>query len=196
MSDLSRREIVDLIVACGGTVETTNEYDDDSLEVWSVCFGYRSNVASFDFAYLNIFSELEWLIAKLHPEVTDDAVMRLQGLVDLQHLELDSTPITNRSIIHLVEVTEKVTYLDVSDTQIGDDGIRSLLKWRSLEYVDVSRTRVTTRGVCALAELPQLDTLRFHGNELNTRDIEDIRNAFGTRLGDVRIRGEILGLRC
>ena len=179
---MTRREVIELILKHGGKVEDNASFGEADDSVWSVYFGHRADVSSIDLACLNMLSDLEWLIVKLQPGVTDSVIRRLAGLSRLEHIELDSTSISDATIDHMIGMTQRVKYLDVSDTQISDTGLDTLEKWAGLEYLDVSRTKVTAKGICRLHNLPRIATVAFHGNGIDSREIEDIRRVFGSRI--------------
>ena len=79
-------------------------------------------------------------------EVTDDTVAILKDCVNLTHVQLTSTKVTDAGLAHFKDNTA-CTELDLHNTLIGDDGLKLVAKWPNLTRLNVSDTRVTAAGV-------------------------------------------------
>ena len=58
-------------------------------------------------------------------KVTDDGLVHLKGLTNLQFLSLSRTKVTDAGLVHLKGLT-KLQYLHLSDTKVTDEGVKKL----------------------------------------------------------------------
>ena len=82
----------------------------------------------------------------------------------LENLGLESTGITGEGIQSLVSKSNwpHLKRLDVSDNEIGDEGLEILVcgKWNLLEYLSIRRLDITNKGIEALTKKPEWPNLR------------------------------------
>ncbi len=83
-----------------------------------------------------------------NPAVTDAGLVHLQGLADLQSLDLRNCRVTDAGLAHILGCP-RLVYLDLSGTQLSDAGLALLVKNKRYSFTGVSKTRVTPEGVRA-----------------------------------------------
>jgi hypothetical protein len=91
--------------------------------------------------------------------VTDDGLLPLSGMPELEHLHLGRTRLNGRGLVCLAGL-QRLRILSVEDTDVDDAAVRHLVALRALRRLALSGTRVTTWGLAELsAGLPALDEL-------------------------------------
>ncbi len=90
----------------------------------------------------------------------DDDLRGLMAFVDLDHLDLSGTQITD-ALLPIVGRLRRITLLSLAETAITDPGLMHLSKLRRVRCVVLQRTRVTDEGVGHLQKaLPQCRIVR------------------------------------
>ena len=83
-------------------------------------------VADITLETLNVLPTLEQLALRNTP-VTDDGIIKVQGLTHLEVLELSQTQITDKGVAQLQRFP-RLRKLDLSGTQVSDEAMRHLTK--------------------------------------------------------------------
>ena len=60
----------------------------------------------------------------------------------------------------------RLKYLDLSETNVTDAAVRSLIELASLQELDLSRTEITDAAAPLLAKMSQLKTLRLNSTKV------------------------------
>jgi len=84
--------------------------------------------------------------------VTDKGMPALAGLKNLQHLELEDTPVNNASLATISQ-RAALEYLGLAQTRLDDDAIADLVKLKQLKQLkrlDVRLTGIMPDGIKAL----------------------------------------------
>ena len=89
--------------------------------------------------------------------ITDEGLQNLEGLSQLQLLQLGKTQITDAGLEHLEKLSHLST-LVCNDTAITDAGLKHLKGLSQLHYIELWNTNVTDDGLDDLLRaLPNLD---------------------------------------
>ncbi len=91
---------------------------------------------------------------------------------NLKYLDLRGTKISDRSLEHLVALP--ISYIDVTDTSIGDEGLRTLSRIKTLTNLNVSKTNVTAAGLRQILLRSHIGTLVLENNQLTLSDANKI----------------------
>lgn len=97
--------------------------------------------------------------------IGDRGLARLRSLQGLEALSLPGTQITDEGLHHLMGLPN-LTYLDLSDTIIGDAGLRVLSGLKALTALDLEGTQIHDAGLVHLGELPALTQLFLGGTAI------------------------------
>lgn len=110
--------------------------------------------------------EFVWLS---HTGITDRGLPHLAALSQLKRLKLAGTRVTDKGVacLNLSSLKE----LDLSETDITDNALKSLAASKSLEFIDLSKTEITGKGLALLAGMPNLKTLWLDGTTITNADL-------------------------
>ena len=92
-------------------------------------------------------------------------VALLQGMIQLEDLDLYGTPISDTGLVSLKGLT-RLRRLDLGRTGITDAGLTHLASLRSLEELNISETRVTDAGLAHLGHLPSVKELGLYDTQV------------------------------
>ncbi|MBX9667752.1 MAG: protein kinase [Candidatus Obscuribacterales bacterium] len=87
---------------------------------------------------------------------------------NLKYLDLKGTKISDKSLEHLVALP--ISYIDVTDTSVGDEGLRTLSKIKTLTNLNVSKTNVTAAGLRQILLRSHIGILVLENNQLTLSD--------------------------
>ena len=108
-------------------------------------------------------------------KITDEGLVHLKGLTNLQWLSLTDTQITDAGLVHLKDLTNLTTlYLP---KQITDAGLVHLKGLTNLEELDLSGTQITDAGLVHLKGFTNLQTLLIAGTEVTDAGIAELQKA-------------------
>ena len=106
-----------------------------------------------------------------------DAYPHLKELKSLTTLEMNHIRVANEHLQLLTNLTE-VKNLDLSSTQISDDGLAHLKAFKSLEALALrANKKITNKGIPALTQLTTLKTLNVRSTKINAAGFEEIKKA-------------------
>jgi len=88
-------------------------------------------------------------------------VSHLRQFPHLRSLRLSGTGMTETAFSRFDSVGTNLEMLDLSRTQLGDDGVQHLRHLHELKTLHLAGTRVTDEGLRHLAELPSLEVLNL-----------------------------------
>lgn len=117
--------------------------------------------------------------------LTDQELKIVDGLPDLEVLDLRGAPITDEALVHLENLPKlRELYLggsvitDVEQTlfrtTITDAAIPHLAKLKTLRVLSLARTGVTDAGIAPLAELPNLEDLFLVDVQVTDDAVDDL----------------------
>ncbi|MBH1988721.1 MAG: hypothetical protein I8H75_03140 [Myxococcaceae bacterium] len=160
----------------------------DALYQWnSAPFASKASLKELHFSYLRLNSEKLSIIAAAMPQFTELTVLNLPGSAvtpevadvlfpglshTIQHLDLSqTTPQDCHSYAHLIDLSRRapnITTLDLSYSDIGDDGVANLVfaiqegRLDNITKLLLTRAGITEKGATLLATaLPRLSKLDF-----------------------------------
>jgi RNA polymerase sigma factor (sigma-70 family) len=125
-------------------------------------------------------------------KITDRGLVSLKPLAKgkLQHLQIDSTSVTDDGLDHLKGLTELRT-LVLGQTQIDDNGLTRLSGMTHLADLGLYNSRVTDAGLAQLKSLSgTLRTLSLGGTKVTDAGLKEInafRNLWGLYLDNTNI---------
>lgn len=98
-------------------------------------------------------------------QITDAGLVRLQGMTQLQWLELQYTQVTDAGLVHLERLT-RLSCLNLYGTHITDDGLVHLRGLAQLQSLGLGGTQVTDAGLAHLRGLTRLVILYLHNTQV------------------------------
>src|SRR5213596_808005 len=114
-------------------------------------------------AFLNTLLSLEKLHFSLHfltnVNIQDKGLARLDSLTQLKELRLAQSKVTGSSLAPFVNLRS----LDLSYSQVNDEGLQSLEGMKNLQRLLLQDTLVTDAGLRHLKDLTRLEELDVHG---------------------------------
>lgn len=122
-------------------------------------------------------SQLEHLALARCNQITDESVLTLGDLRGLIELNLNSTRITGNGLMRLSG--EHLQKLSLVDTQITDEGMKEVGRFKQLRTLDLGSAKMTDEGFKELVRLPALQ-------ELNLGDCEKITNEGLKEAGNIK----------
>lgn len=124
--------------------------------------------------YLSQLRQLSNLGIELNTNITDEGVRQLANLNKLRRLSLRGCErISNKSTPYLIGLPN-LTILDISGTDISDDGMKEICKIQSLQRLYIQKTKITDSSYHLLHNLINLKYVDI-AESLSFRD--DFRNS-------------------
>ena len=117
---------------------------------------------------------LEWV--RSYTEVTDDRLVHLKELTELESLGLNFTRITDAGLVHLKGLTE-LKELDLEGTRVSDAGLEHLQGLNGLENLNLGRTQVTDAGLVHLKNQVHLEWLWLQGTGVTDAGVDELQQA-------------------
>ena len=117
--------------------------------------------------------------------VFDHAIEKIAPLKQLRSLQLKSTRVTGA---HL-DAFELLERLDLTQTDVNDEGLASIARLPRLKTLRLRSTRVTDSGLAALARLPGLVELDLADLELSDEGVAHLAGLDGLRTLNLRGAG-------
>jgi hypothetical protein len=105
---------------------------------------------------------------------TDAGLEHLQGLTQLQTLDLSHAPVTDAGLEHLKGLTQ-LRVLCLSGTRVTDAGLEHLKGLTQLQRLYLSRTRVTDAGLEYLKGLTQLQRLDLTWTRVTEAGVAELK---------------------
>ena len=159
--------------------------------MWNpVCCGTLGNADDSDLiAALAGIESLESLHLSRHfvsvfkgIRVFDHAIEKMVPLKNLRSLQLMSTRVTGA---HL-DAFEKLEQLDLTQTDVNDEGLASIARLPRLKTLRLRSTRVTDSGLAALSRLAGLVELDLADLELSDEGVAHLAGLGGLRILNLR----------
>lgn len=94
---------------------------------------------------------------------------------DVVGVSLHGGEITAEWLVH-IEPLGELRAIDLIWTQIGDDGVRYLARFKSVTHLALLDDSITTAGLTSLAELPSLRSLNFSGDRFGDAEMVVVGN--------------------
>ena len=87
-----------------------------------------------------------------------------------------SKNISSDRIEALLGAKEHITWLDLNDTDLDDDGLKSIGLLNNLTKLNINRTKITDAGLDAVADLERLMVLNLYGTAITDDGLEKLSN--------------------
>jgi Leucine Rich Repeat (LRR) protein len=104
-------------------------------------------------------------VSGANSEITDAGLVHLQGLTELQELDLSGTQVTDAGLVHL-EGLIQLESLDLLGTQVTDAGLVHLRGLTRIKSLNLGNTRVTDAGLIHVHGLVQLQGVYIVGTQV------------------------------
>jgi len=85
-----------------------------------------------------------------------------------------SKNISNERLEALLGAKNHITWLDLSDTDLSDDGLKAIGQLSNLTKLNVNRTKITDAGIDAISNLERLITLNLYGTSISDQGLEKL----------------------
>ena len=116
------------------------------------------------------------LVTVGNSEMSDAGLEHLEGLTQLQRLDLGGSKITDAGLQHLKGLLQ-VKSLDLSDTKVTDAGLDCLRGLSRLESLNLGRAYITDAGLKNLKGLKQLGMLLLRWTQVTDAGIAKLQQA-------------------
>jgi len=112
--------------------------------------------------------------------ISDDDLVILGKIDSVEMIDLSDSEVTNEGLRHLRKLPN-LSYLELSNTKISDAGLEHLAGLSSLELLFLSGTRISDAGLKCLSEMPKLFSLWLDDTDISDAGLEHFK-------GESRIR--------
>jgi hypothetical protein len=150
----SERRAVQWVYSVGGFVNDTKRLDQ-LAEPWAVRSVYLHRDHCGD-------------------KVNDAGLAELEGLPDLDTLNLGGARINGSGVVHL-RASKKLKWLSLECTQVDDAGVANLAGFSDLIYLNFLSTPVTDASVDVLLNLPHLEMVVVSGTKMTEAGVTRLR---------------------
>jgi len=103
-------------------------------------------------------------------KIFEKDVRAISALKEIREVGLHDKTVTDATIADLGNA--QLRRLDLSRTEITDEGLRRLASMEGLEYLDVSDTKITDSGLDVLTRMSRLTELRLRSTQITDRGIK------------------------
>ncbi len=103
-----------------------------------------------------------WFLSGRAKPITDDQLSHISGMYSLRKLDLSETKVGDAGMRHLMELN-RLNDLRLSGTRVTDSGLKMIGRLDSLEALELADTQITDAGLEHLADLVILDHLDLRG---------------------------------
>jgi len=97
------------------------------------------------------------------------------NLLQVASINVQKT-LTDADVKELGSVGDKITWLDLGGTQVGDDALASIGEMKLLTKLHLEKTQVTDEGLKNLADLEYLEYLNLYATEITDAGLEHIKD--------------------
>ena len=143
--------------------------------LWSLCIQYVP-ITDDALAGLAQLMNLESVNLGSLKRVGDRTVVALERLPHLREVNLARTGVSNAGLQHLNRGLES---LNLFETQVTDDGMKSLEPLKKLKHLDLTGTQISDKGLAHLARLPELESVYLGGTAVTKAGIAEFLKARG-----------------
>ncbi|HEX7450063.1 MAG TPA: HEAT repeat domain-containing protein [Pirellulales bacterium] len=171
-------ELFQRVAAAGGAVKSLIVRKDSRERLRAASPPQESPntyvVTDEDLIHLRELHNLEFLDVSDWP-ITDAGVAHLAGLTHLKSLQLWQTKTTSAGLVHLANLTE-LRWLSLRGCAITDEGLRHLRQLDQLESLGLHSTQVTDAGMRELAGLTRLKHLGIGGTSVTDEGLAQLKH--------------------
>lgn len=108
-------------------------------------------------------------------KVIDASLMHLQGLTDLQRVDLSRTRITDAGLAHLTNLAN-LQQLDLAGTKVTGAGFAHLTRLKKLSRMELQSSSVNDSGLAHLTALPNLRYLFLNGTAVTDAGLQHLKS--------------------
>ena len=108
--------------------------------------------------------------------ITDDDLVHLQKLPDLEAIYLRKCKVTDKGLEKLAGLT-KMKYLFLNQNPVTDKGLEQLKGMTKLETLSLSGTQVTDTGLAQLKDLGELRVLEIKDTKVTDAGVAELKKA-------------------
>jgi hypothetical protein len=126
------------------------------------------------------------------PRFSDDDLMHVAALYDLQELNLQSSNITDAGLPKLAGL-KKLRTLYLSNTHVTDKGLRSVASLSGLEELTLAYCNIADNGIISLQQLPSLKLLNLNYTNVGDVGVDalcSMKSLTDLLIGDTKITTE------
>ncbi len=87
-----------------------------------------------------------------------------------------SKNISNERLQALLGAKDHITWLDLNDSDLDDDGLKSISQLSNLTKLNINRTKITDAGLDAIMDLEQLMVLNLYGTAISDKGLEKLES--------------------
>jgi len=109
-------------------------------------------------------------------EVTDDDLVNVKCLPNLQVLLLDGTQTSDAGLARLKDL-DKLAVLGLAATQITDRGVAQLKSFSDLQWIDLFDTQITDTGLMYVEGLKNLEYIDLGNTEVTDEGVKRLQEA-------------------
>ena len=149
--------------------------DNLFMNVMRVYFQDNSEVTDAGLEYLEGLTQLQSLNLS-DTKVTDTGLEHLKGLTQLQKLWLHDTKVSDAGLEYLKGLTQ-LQSLNLSDTNVSDTGLEHLKGLTRLLYLGLNNTKVSDAGLEHLKGLSQLQGLSLDSTQVSDAGVKKLQQA-------------------
>ncbi len=142
---------------------------------------FRTAVTEEDLVRLHELPQIEMLLLQNTP-LTDAGLAHLKGLTNLRILMINDTQVTDSGLVHLKGMS-KLTILSLDQTHVTDAGLEHLKDLTNLGSLSLDSTQVTDVGVAHLKGMTGLKSLMIVDAKVPPAALAKLRRALpGVRI--------------
>ncbi len=117
-------------------------------------------------------------IERLDDTISGDRVVLLRGLPNLRHVRLQD--VTDDDLLYLADL-EQLERLDLSDTTVTDAGLQHVARMKNLRSLVLVNTAITDQGLGLLRELSTLESLDVSGTAVTDAGLRQLTSLLALR---------------
>lgn len=161
--------------AVTGFVPARQGWLPESLALPDLLLVNSQSVPGVPLELLTDFSTVDFLVAP-GVKISPAGLQAVAQQKKLSYLDLSNSSIGDDDLKSLIPLTE-LRMLDLSGTQVTDAGMRYIAELASLEYLHLDRTAVTDDAVESLRHLPRLQTLTVAGSGMTEQGLQTLESS-------------------
>lgn len=177
---IDKRALAKWVIEVGGSI-LVNARGRESRPKTADQLPVSFNVVSVSLVGLPIKDDdLSWLrgfsgttLNLSNTAVTDQGLVHLKGLKELNGLNLSGTKVTGSGLQHLKTIP-KLGTLILKETPVTDDDMEHL-RGLQLQGLHLANTKITPKGVQALSEMTSLTSLGLSGSNITDEAVEPLK---------------------
>jgi hypothetical protein len=109
-----------------------------------------------------------------NPRITDAALKHIEGLTQLENLDLQRTNVTGAGLERLHRLT-RLRWLNLRSTLVSDAGLRHVRGLTTLDVLTLDKTKVTDAGLEHLKPLTELSVLSLANTQVTDAGLQHLR---------------------